>query len=49
MFSETDPEQIITELNAKGSFTFQIEQNSIVLDKEDFIIDFDVEEKYQFA
>jgi len=49
MFSETDPETIITELNSNGSFTFQIEQNSIVLDKEDFIVDFDVDEKYQFA
>nr|AIE94466.1 isoleucyl-tRNA synthetase (IARS, ileS) [uncultured marine thaumarchaeote AD1000_46_C12]AIE94534.1 isoleucyl-tRNA synthetase (IARS, ileS) [uncultured marine thaumarchaeote AD1000_46_F05] len=49
MFSETDPETIITELNSNGSFTFQIDQNSIVLDKEDFIVDFDVDEKYQFA
>jgi isoleucyl-tRNA synthetase len=49
MFSETDPETIINELNSNGSFTFQIEQNSIVLDKEDFIVDFEVDEKYQFA
>jgi isoleucyl-tRNA synthetase len=49
MFSETDPETIINELNGKGSFTFQIEQNSIVLDKKDFIVNFDVDEKHQFA
>ena len=49
MFSETDPETIINELNSNGSFTFQIEQNSIVLDKEDFIVDFDVDEKHKFA
>ena len=48
-FSETEPEEIINELNSNGSFTFQIEQNSIVLDKEDFIVDFKVDEKYQFA
>ena len=49
MFSETEPEAIINELSDKGTFTFQIEQNSIVLGKEDFIIGFDVVEKYQFA
>ena len=49
MFSETEPEEIINQLNDKGTFAFQIDQNSIVLDKEDFIIDFDVDEKYQYA
>ena len=49
MFSETEPEAIINELSHKDTFTFQIEQNSIVLGKEDFIIGFDVVEKYQFA
>ena len=49
MFSETDPESIINELNANGKYTFQIGENSVVLDKEDFIVDFEVNEKYQFA
>ena len=49
MFSETEPEEIINQLNDKDTFTFQIDQNSIVLDKGDFIIDFDVDEKYQYA
>ena len=36
-------------LKEKNSYTFKIGENSIVLDKEDFIVDFEVNEKYQFA
>ena len=49
MFSETEPELIINGLKENGKYTFQIGENSIVLDKEDFIVDFEVNEKYQFA
>ena len=49
MFSETEPELIINELKEKNFYTFKIGENSIVLDKEDFIVDFEVNEKYQFA
>jgi len=49
IFTETDPELIINELREKKSYTFQIGENSVVLDKEDFIVDFKVDEKYQFA
>lgn len=49
MFSETDPESIIDELKKKGSYTFQIGENSVTLDKDDFVVDFEVDEKYQFA
>ena len=49
MFSETEPELIINGLKEKNSYTFKIGENSIVLDKEDFIVDFEVNEKYQFA
>ena len=49
MFSETEPELIINGLKEKNSYTFKIGENSIVLDKEDFIVDFEVNKKYQFA
>ena len=49
MFSETEPELIINGLKEKNSYTFKIGENSIVLDKGDFIVDFEVNEKYQFA
>ena len=49
MFSDTEPETIINELKEKNTYTFQIDGNSIILDKEDFIVDFAVNEKYQFA
>ena len=49
IFAEIDPELIINELRDNGRYTFQIGDNSVVLDKEDFIVDFDVKEKYQFA
>jgi len=48
-FSETEPEVIITGLQEKGMHTFQIGESEIVLDKEDFLVDFEVNEKYQFA
>ena len=49
IFAETDPELIINELKDNEKYTFQIGDNSVVLDKQDFIVDFEVNEKYQFA
>ena len=46
-FSETDPELIISELNEKIHIPNR--RKFIKLDKEDFIVDFEVNEKYQFA
>ena len=49
MFSETKPEQIISELDKNESFTFDVEGNKIILDKQDFAIDFDAQEGYAMA
>ena len=49
IFADTDPELIINELRDNNSYTFQIGDNSVILDKEDFRVDFEVNEKYQFA
>ncbi|KAF6242427.1 isoleucine--tRNA ligase [Nitrosopumilus sp. b1] len=49
MFSETKPEQIISELDKNESFTFDVEGNKIILDKQDFAIDFDAREGYAMA
>ena len=46
MFGETNPENIVNDLAQKGSFEFDIDGNKIVLDKEDFIIDFDSKEGF---
>ncbi|MEX1054169.1 MAG: class I tRNA ligase family protein, partial [Nitrosopumilaceae archaeon] len=39
-FSETDPRKIVDELLQKKTCTFELDKNKIVLDKEDFVIDF---------
>ena len=49
MFSEIRQDEIVTELEQKGTFTFKIDQNQIVLNKEDFIVDFDVNSEFQFT
>ena len=49
MFSEIRQDEIVTELEQKGTFTFKIDQNQIVLNKEDFIVDFDVNSEFQFS
>ena len=49
MFSKTNQDDIVTELNQKGTFTFKIDQNQIVLDKDDFIVNFDVNSEFQFS
>ena len=45
-FSETDPAEIVSSLSQSDSFTFDINGNKIVLDKADFIVDFDAKEGY---
>ena len=45
-FSETDPAEIVSSLSQSDSFTFDIDGNKIVLDKADFIVDFDAKEGY---
>ena len=49
MFSEISQDKIVTELEQKGTFTFKIDQNQIVLNKEDFIVNFDVNSEFQFS
>ncbi|HET6518094.1 MAG TPA: isoleucine--tRNA ligase [Nitrosopumilaceae archaeon] len=45
-FSETDSEDIFNGLTKDEKFTFEIEGTQIVLDKEDFVIDFDAAEGF---
>ncbi len=49
LFSQTSPENIISDLEQKGNYTFSIEGRDIVLDKEDFIVNFDVNEGFAFS
>jgi len=48
-FGETNPENIISSLQKTNSFNFEIEGTQIVLDTEDFVIDFDADENYAVA
>jgi len=48
-FGETDPENIISSLQKTNSYNFEIEGTQIVLDTEDFVIDFDADENYAVA
>jgi isoleucyl-tRNA synthetase len=45
-FSETSSNDIIEGLSKDGKFTFDVDGNQIVLDKEDFVIDFDAAEGF---
>ena len=45
-FSETDSEEIISSLQKDGRYDFDIDDENISLDKEDFIIDFDANENF---
>jgi isoleucyl-tRNA synthetase len=45
-FSETDPSDIVSSLSQNDSFTFDIDADKIVLDKSDFIVDYDAKEGY---
>jgi len=48
-FSEMDPRKIVDELLKKGAFTLELDKNKIVLDKEDFVIDFIEQNGYAMA
>ena len=49
IFSETNPNDIIEQLVETSSYTFDVDSNKILLNREDFVIDFDVGSDYQFA
>ena len=46
MFKETNPEEIILELQKDGKYDFKIDDEIISLDKEDFVVDFDANENF---
>ena len=49
LFSETDQNDIVEQLGKAKSYTFNIDSNEIVLNEEDFVIEFDVKPDYQFS
>jgi isoleucyl-tRNA synthetase len=48
-FSETNPQEIIESLNQNGNYKFEINGASIILDKEDVLVDFEAKEGYAVA
>jgi len=48
-FSETNPQKIIESLNQNGNYKFEINGASIILDKEDVLVDFEAKEGYAVA
>jgi isoleucyl-tRNA synthetase len=48
-FADTDPKEIISSLQKTNTFEFNIEGTKIVLDTEDFIIDFDADDNFAMA
>ena len=48
-FESTTPNQILDELLKKGSYSFDLGGNNLVLDKEDFVIDFVEQDNYAMA
>ncbi|TFH01148.1 MAG: isoleucine--tRNA ligase, partial [Nitrosopumilus sp.] len=48
-FEKTDPEEIISSLQNTNSFNFEIEENQINLETDDFVIDFDAKENFAMA
>jgi len=49
MFSETNPDEIISSIQKDGKYDFKIDSEIISLDKEDFIVDFDSKEDFAVA
>ena len=45
-FSEIAPEQIVSSLNGNGTFSFDVDGEKIVLEKDDFVVDFDAKEGF---
>ena len=48
-FSETNPNEIIEKLVETSSYSFNVDSNEIILNTEDFVIEFDVLDEYQFS
>ena len=48
-FENTNPRQIVDELLKNGSYSFVLDKNKIVLDKEDFVIGFTEQNQYAMA
>ena len=48
-FSSTKPEDIVTNLLKNGMHTFDVGQDKITLEREDFVVGFDAKEGYAFA
>ena len=48
-FNETDPDKIISSLQKESKYNFEIDGETISLDGEDFIIDFDASENFAVA
>lgn len=48
-FESTPPQQIVEELLKKGTYSFDLDGNNLVLDKEDFVIDFVEQNQYAMA
>jgi len=48
-FNETDPEEITNSLVQDGNFTFNVNDSPIILDTDDFVIDFDVKDGFAFS
>ena len=48
-FSETNPQEIIESLNQNGNYKIEINGTSIILDKEDVLVDFEAKEGYAVA
>jgi len=49
VFSETSPDKIIEKLIETDSYGFDVGSNKIILNVEDFVIGFDVQDNYQFS
>ncbi|HJL67749.1 MAG TPA: isoleucine--tRNA ligase [Nitrosopumilus sp.] len=48
-FSETEPEKIVASLQKEQRYDFEIDDETISLEKEDFIVDFDASENFAMA
>jgi isoleucyl-tRNA synthetase len=48
-FSDTKPEGIVAELLSSGSYTFDVGPAKIMLDIEDFVVEFDVREGFAYS
>lgn len=45
-FNETNPDEVISSLQKDGKYDFNIDGETISLDNEDFILDFDADENF---